>query len=78
MRVKPQVPYDPSMILFWADSRALLSYSERQEIEQEYCKVVEFGPREILVEHPESKRLVCIRGVWDPTNPPMIPPKAKH
>lgn len=58
----------PSLVIYWADTRNLLTFSERKSLEQE-GKLIAVTPLEVLLEH-ESGRKVVIRGITD-----MMAPK---
>lgn len=62
----------PTVVIYWTDSRALLTYQEKRDLEF-YGSVVAVTPQEVLLEDAKSGRKVAIRGTTDPYAP-IIPP----
>jgi hypothetical protein len=65
MSLDPKVP---SLVIFWTDTRLVLSYREKKDIEF-YGNVVSVTPFEVLIENPMTGRTASIRGVGDPHAP---------
>lgn len=65
----------PTLVVYWTDTRALLTYSERQSLEMEGM-VISLTPSEILIADPVSGRKAAIRGTTDPHAPSIPPPVA--
>lgn len=61
----------PTLVIYWTDSRALLSYQERKDLEF-YGQVVSVTPLEILVENPMTGRKAAIVGTSD-KSAPLVP-----
>ena len=61
----------PTLVVYWADTHALLSYWECREA----LEVVSITPSEVLLLHVESKRNVVVRGSLDPDAPALPPEK---
>jgi hypothetical protein len=65
----------PTVVIYWTDSRALLSYQEKRDLEF-YGSVIAVTPQEVLLEDAKTGRKVAIRGTTDPyapTVPPTMP-----
>lgn len=54
----------PTLVIYWTDSRSLLSYQEKKDLEF-YGTIIAVTTREILMEDKKSGRKVAIRGTAD-------------
>lgn len=54
----------PTLIIYWADSRQLLTYMEKLLLHQS-AAVVSVTPREVLLQDLKSGRKVVVRGITD-------------
>lgn len=61
---------EPSLVIYWADTRALLTFAERRELEQEGV-LVAVTPLEILIEHSSGRKAV-VRGITDFHAPKIV------
>lgn len=62
----------PTLVIYWADNRALLSYQEKRDLEF-YGSIIAVTPQEVLMEDAKTGRKVAMRGVTDP-HAPTVPP----
>ncbi len=58
----------PSLVIYWADDRTLLSYKERMDLEFSGY-ITSVTPEEVLLEDHKSGRKLVIRGITDPAAP---------
>lgn len=61
----------PSMVIYWTDTKTLLTFEERQHIET-HGTVLALTPLEVLFEDKVSGRKVAIRGLTD-SHAPRVP-----
>lgn len=73
--MEPKQKKVPYLILFWADTRELLTFEERNEVEGQDVRVTGCTPREVLLTLADGRRVV-VRGVLDPDSP--LPPRPRH
>ncbi len=64
----------PTLVLYWVDTKQLLSYREQRDLEFTGT-LVAVTPLEVLIEDKRSGRKVAVRGTTDPYAPP-IPKKS--
>ena len=64
----------PSLVIYWADTRGLLSFSERKALEQE-GRIIAVTPLEVLIESPSGRKVV-VRGISDAFAPKL--PDIEH
>lgn len=57
-----------TLVIYWTDSRALLTYQERKDLEF-YGQIVSVSPYEVVVENPFVGRRAAIVGEDDDTAP---------
>jgi hypothetical protein len=64
--MEPRDPLEkvPSLILFWADTRKLLTYPERKQIFGEVV-LLSATPEEVLIQLDNGRKVVVV-GVTDP------------
>lgn len=60
----------PTLVLYWVDTKELLSHRERRDLEFSGT-LVAVTPLEVLIEDVRSGRKVAVRGVTDPYAPPI-------
>jgi hypothetical protein len=69
----------PTMVIYWADTKKVLTHPERKSLEFS-ATVVSVTPREVLLEvgvgSGNKTRKVCVVGVFDPLAPVPPPPKS--
>ncbi len=65
----------PYLVLFWADTRELLTYDEQREVESKILVVTAMTPREVLLSLEDGRRIV-IQGILDPGAPEV--PRPRH
>lgn len=58
----------PTLAIYWADTRELLTHAERVELHRGAI-VVSVTPREVLLETLDGRRLVAVCSVTDPGAP---------
>jgi excinuclease UvrABC helicase subunit UvrB len=62
----------PTLVIYWADNRALLTHEERKSLEQR-AVAVSITPREILLEMKGRK--VVVVSIVEPTAPGVPSPR---
>lgn len=65
----------PTLVIYWADTRRLLSHRERRDLEFGGT-IVSVTPNEVLLENPLTGRKVVVRGTLD-AHAPKIPEPAE-
>lgn len=65
----------PYLVLFWADTRKLLTYDEQREVESKIVCITALTPREVLLSLEDGRRIV-IQGILDPDSPEV--PRPRH
>lgn len=59
----------PTLVIYWADTSALLTYEERKAVRSELIQIVDITPLEVLFYDPVSKRKIVVRGITDKNLP---------
>lgn len=68
-------PKRPTLVIYWTDTRELLTYSEKQDLEF-MGNLISVTPQELLIESPMTGRKAAIRGVTDEFAPDIPRPVA--
>lgn len=63
----------PTLVIYWADDRSLLSYKEKKELEF-YGSLIAVTPGEVLLQDARTGRKVAIRGLEDEFAPQIPKP----
>ncbi len=58
-------PKNATLILYWADSQELLTYTERMMLSNLDTVVVDMTPQEVLLQDTKTGRKIVVRGITD-------------
>lgn len=65
-------PKQATLVIYWADTRKVLTHLERLVLSNYDTVVVDITPLEVLLEDTKTKKKIVVRGITDDVLPSIL------